>query len=65
MSFATTTTELENQKSDLQDKIDETSSEMAGVHSKMTNALNEVNKLCKGEKRHGNTRRFTRSVKRN
>lgn len=45
MSFATTTTELENQKSDLQDKIDETSSEMAGVHSKMTNALNEVNKL--------------------
>lgn len=45
VSFATSTTELENQKSDLQDKIDETSSEMAGVHSKMTNALNEVNKL--------------------
>lgn len=45
VSFATSTTELENQKSSLQDKIDETSSEMAGVHSKMTNALNEVNKL--------------------
>ncbi|MBP3596383.1 MAG: peptidoglycan DD-metalloendopeptidase family protein [Clostridia bacterium] len=44
-SFAESTKQLENQKTDLQDKIDETSSEMAGIHSKMTNALNEVNKL--------------------
>lgn len=45
VSFATSTSSLEAQKSDIQDKINETNSEMAGVHSKMTEALEEVNRL--------------------
>lgn len=45
VTFATSTSNLEAQKSDIQDKINETNSEMAGVHSKMTQALEEVNRL--------------------
>lgn len=44
-SFATSTSNLEAQRSDIQDKINETNSEMAGVHAKMTKALEEVNRL--------------------
>lgn len=43
--FAATKTELQNEKSDVQEKIDATNSEIAGVKSKMTTQLNEINRL--------------------
>lgn len=43
--YATSTTDLQNQKSVVQDKIEETSSEINGVQAQMTQALNEVNRL--------------------
>jgi murein DD-endopeptidase MepM/ murein hydrolase activator NlpD len=44
-SFAATKSSLESEKTDVQEKIDETNSEIAGVKSKMTTQLNEITSL--------------------
>jgi peptidoglycan hydrolase CwlO-like protein len=44
-SFAATKSSLENEQSDVQEKIDATNSEIAGVKSKMTTQLNEITSL--------------------
>ena len=45
MSYAATTSELQQQQKDIDKKIDEINSELAGTKSKMTKNLNEINKL--------------------
>lgn len=45
MAFATTESELKNQKSSIDEKITETNSEIAGVKSKMTDTLTQINEL--------------------
>lgn len=45
ISYATTTSELQQQQNDIDKKIDEINSELAGTKSKMTKNLNEINKL--------------------
>lgn len=43
--YATTSSELNKQQKDLDDKIKETSSEIENVHGQMTDALNQINDL--------------------
>ncbi len=45
ISFAATTSELQQQQNEIDKKIDEINSELAGTKSKMTKNLNEINKL--------------------
>lgn len=45
ISYATTTSDLQQQQNDIDKKIDEINSELAGTKSKMTKNLNEINKL--------------------
>lgn len=45
MVYAATKSELQNQQSELDKQIEETSSEIAGVKSKMSNELTQINKL--------------------
>lgn len=44
-SFAETSTELKNQQKDIDKQIEETNTEIAGVKSKMTKALSQINNL--------------------
>ena len=44
-SYAATTSELRNQQSDIDAKIEQTNTEIAGVKKQMTNALNQINTL--------------------
>lgn len=45
ISFATTETELNSQKNNIDEQIAETNSEITGVKSQMTNALTQINRL--------------------
>lgn len=45
ISYAATTSELKQQQNEIDKKIDEINSELAGTKSKMTKNLNEINKL--------------------
>ena len=45
ISYAATTSELRNQQSDIDAKIEQTNTEIAGVKKQMTNALNQINSL--------------------
>lgn len=45
ISYAATTSELKQQQNEIDKKIDELNSEIAGTKSKMTKNLNEINKL--------------------
>ncbi len=45
ISYAATTSELKQQQSEIDKKIDEINTELAGTKSKMTKNLNEINKL--------------------
>ena len=45
ISYAETTSELREKQSDIESKISQTNSEIAGVKSKMTTALNQINDL--------------------
>ena len=44
-SYAATTSELRDQQSDIDAKIEQTNTEIAGVKKQMTNALNQINSL--------------------
>ena len=44
-SYATSTSELQNQANEIDQKIDQLNSEIAGKKSEMTTALNQINKL--------------------
>ena len=44
-SYAATTSELKSQQSDIDAKIEQTNTEIAGVKKQMTNALNQINSL--------------------
>lgn len=43
--YAETASELQNQKKDIDEQIEQTSTEIAGVKEKMTEALNKINEL--------------------
>ena len=43
--YAETASELKEQQSSLQDKIDQTNSEIAGVKNRMSNTLTQINRI--------------------
>ena len=49
-SYAATTSELKNQESAIDQKIDQLNSEIAGKKNQMTTALNQINKLNSNRK---------------